>query len=61
MTSQPLSSIVPCKIVLARPDEREHVHTTSVASLYNGQVIFVWSDCLQDLGVDFLVGSMVFV
>ena len=30
------------------------------ASLYNGQV-FVWSDCLLDLGTDFLVGNMVFV
>ena len=29
------------------------------ASLYNGQV-FVWSDCLLDLGIDFLVGNMVF-
>ena len=28
------------------------------ASLYNGQV-FVWSDCLLDLGTDFLVGNMV--
>ena len=30
------------------------------ASLYGGQV-FVWSDCLLDLGTDFLVGYMVFV
>ena len=30
------------------------------ASLYNGQ-IFVWSECLLDLGMDFLVGNMVFV
>ena len=29
------------------------------ASLYNGQV-FVWSNCLLDLGTDFLVGNMVF-
>ena len=30
------------------------------ASLYNGQV-FVWSDCLPDLGTVFLVGNMAFV
>ena len=31
------------------------------ASLYNGQEVFIWSDCLLDLGTDFLVGNMVFV
>ena len=30
------------------------------ASLYDGQV-FVRSNCLLDLGTDFLVGNMVFV
>ena len=30
-------------------------------SLYNGQEVFVWSDCLLELGTDFLVGNMVFV
>ena len=25
------------------------------ASLYDGQEVFVWSDCLLDLGTDFLV------
>ena len=30
------------------------------ASLYDGQEVFVWSDCLLDLGTDFLVGSVVF-
>ena len=30
-------------------------------SLYGGQEIFVWSDCLLDLDTDFLVGNMVFV
>ena len=30
------------------------------ASLYNGQKVFVWPDCLLDLGTDFLVGNMVF-
>ena len=27
------------------------------ASLYDGQEIFVWSDCLLDLGTDFFVGT----
>ena len=31
------------------------------ASLYDGQEVFVWSNCLLDLGTDFLVGNMVFV
>ena len=31
------------------------------SSLYHGQEVFVWSDCLLDLGMDFLVGNMVFV
>ena len=30
-------------------------------SLYGGQEVFVWSDCLLDLGKNFLVGNMVFV
>ena len=28
------------------------------ASLYDGQEVFVWSDCLLELGTDFLVGNM---
>ena len=32
-----------------------------VASLYHSEEVFVWSDCLLDLGMDFLVGNMVFV
>ena len=31
------------------------------ASHYDGQEVFVWSDCLLDLGMNFLVGDMVFV
>ena len=31
------------------------------ASFYDRQEIFVWSNCLLDLGTDFLVGNMVFV
>ena len=29
--------------------------------LYDGQEVFACSDCLLDLGMDFLVGNMVFV
>ena len=32
-----------------------------LAFLYDGQKVFVWSNCLLDLGKDFLVGNMVFV
>ena len=31
------------------------------ASHYDGQEVFVWSDRLLDLGMNFLVGDMVFV
>ena len=31
------------------------------ASLYSGQEVFVWSDCLPNLGTDFFIGNMVFV
>ena len=31
------------------------------ASLYNCQGVFMWSDCLLDLGTDFLLGNMVFI
>ena len=31
------------------------------ASLYDGQEVFMWSNCLLDLGTDFLVSNMVFV
>ena len=37
-----------------------HVDTTSVYVSLVGKV-FVWSDCLLDLGTDFLVGNMLFV
>ena len=52
---------VPCKVVLARLDEREMTKPLQFASLYDGQEVFVWSDCLLDLCADFLVGNMVFV
>ena len=31
------------------------------ASLYDRQEVFVWSNCLVDLGTDFLVGDMLLV
>ena len=31
------------------------------ASLYQGQEVFMWSDCLLDLGTDFRVSNVVFV
>ena len=31
------------------------------ACIYDGQEDFVWSDCLLDLGTDFIVGNMVLV
>ena len=31
------------------------------ASLYDGHEVFVWSQCLLDLGMDFFVGNMIFV
>ena len=31
------------------------------ASLYDRQEVFVWSNCLLDLGTDYLVHKMVFV
>ena len=31
------------------------------ASLYDSQEVFVWTNCLLDLGTDCLVGNMVFV
>ena len=35
--------------------------TLQFASLYDRQEVFVWSDCLLDLGTDFRVDNMVFV
>ena len=32
-----------------------------LASLYDGREVFVWPNCLLDLGIDFVVGNMVFV
>ena len=30
------------------------------ASLYNGQEVFMWPECLLGLGMDFLYGNTVF-
>ena len=49
-----------CEMVLARAEERKTiVIPPQFAPLHDGQV-FVWSDCLLDLGTDFLVGNKVF-
>ena len=40
---------------------RRHDHTTAVCISLNGQDVFMWSDCLLDLRMDFLAGNMVFV
>ena len=54
---------VPCKMVLAKTDERETCLRIPLqfASLYDRQEVFVWSDCLLDLGTDFLFGKTVSV
>ena len=53
--------IVPCKMVLVKSGEQETCpHHFSLRLFYDGQV-FMWSDCLLDLGTDFLVGGTVFV
>ena len=49
--------IMPCKIVLPRPAEWE----TCPCHCSLRQGVFVWSSCLLDLGVDFLVDNMVFL
>ena len=49
-------------MVFARPDERgDMTIPLQFASLYDGQGVFMWSGYLLDLGMDFLVGNMVFV
>ena len=49
-------------MVLAEPDERETCpYHLQFASLYDGQEVLVWSNCLLDLDRDFLVGNVVFV
>ena len=53
---------VPCKMVLARPDERGICpYHFSVVSLYDGQEACICFDCLRHLGTNFSVGNMVLV
>ena len=56
----------PLSLCLARwiwPDlmNGKHVHTTTVCVSLRWSGVFVWSDCLLELGTDFLVGNTVFV
>ena len=48
-------------MILTRPDEGGMSISLQFASLYDGQEVFVWSDCLMDLGMDFLIENLVFV
>ena len=52
---------VPCKTGMARPDKWETCPYHCSLSLYNGQEVFMWSNCLLDLGTDFLIGNLVSV
>ena len=53
---------VPCKMVLARHDERETcLYHFSLRLFTMVKRLIVWYDCLLDLGTDFPVGNMVFV
>ena len=56
----------PLSLCLARwfwPDlmNRRHDLTLQFVSLSDGQEVFVWSSCLLDVGMDFLIGNMAFV
>ena len=56
----------PLSLCLARwfwPDlmDGRHDHTTAACVSLREQEVFVWCNCLLDLGTDFLVGNMVFV
>ena len=45
-------------------DIRRHILVNKFGQVYpssGGREVFVWSDCLLDLGTDFLVGNTVFV
>ena len=46
-------------MVFARPDAQEEMSIPlQSASLYGGQEVCTWSNCLLDLGTDFIVGNM---
>ena len=64
----PLSPFtVPSKMVLARLDERETcpyhfiLRFKKKKNFYDGHEFFGWSDCLFDLGTDFLDGNKIFL
>ena len=60
--SPPPPFTIPCEMIFARRDERRDMTMSlQFASLYDGQEVIVWSDCLLELGTDFFVGNMVFV
>ena len=40
---------------------RDTTVSLQFASFYDGQEVFVWSNCLLDLGTDSLFGNMVIV
>ena len=50
--------IVPCKMTVARPDEWETCPYHCTLLLF---IMVTWSNCLLNLGTDFLVGNVVFV
>ena len=45
------------KMVLARPCEQEACSHRCVLHLFAGQNIFVWSECLQNHGTNFVSGN----
>ena len=53
---------VPCELGSARPDKQETCsYHFSLRLFTGGQDVFVWSNCLLDLGTNFLFASIVFV
>ena len=52
---------VPCRMVFGQTWRTWNMSILlQFASLYDGQDVFVWSDCLLELGTDFIVGNVVF-
>ena len=50
---------VPCRMVFGHTWwTRDMSIPIQFASLYDGEQVYVWSDCLLDLGTDFLVGTV---
>ena len=62
LTSLLLPFTVLCKMVWPDLMNGTYVYATALCVFFfDGQEVFVWSNCLLDLGADFLVGNMVFV